>query len=214
MENVIEVSDVCKSFKGVKVLNNINMNVEKGIICGLIGRNGSGKTLLMKTICGFLSPDSGSIIVNGKYIGKDIDFPDNVGIIIETPGFMPYMSGFNNLKNLASIKGYIDDKTIRDNMVLVGLDPNEKKWVHKYSLGMRQRLGIAQSIMEEQELVILDEPMNSLDKEGVTEVRNILIKLKETGKTILIASHNQMDIEILCDKVYEIEKGQIEEVHL
>ncbi len=212
MENVIEVSGVSKSFKGVKVLDDVSMYVEKGSICGLVGLNGSGKTLLMKVICGFLIPDSGSVFVQGKYIGKDIDFPEDVGVIIEHPGFMPYMSGFSNLKSLASIKGMKDNEKIRRYMELVGLNPDEKKWVSKYSLGMRQRLGIAQAIMEDQHLIILDEPMNGLDKKGVDEVRDILLKLKESGKTILLASHSQADIDILCDRVYEIDYGHIEEI--
>lgn len=212
MDPIIEVKNVSKRFKGVQVLNDISLSIEKGTICGLIGLNGSGKTVLMKTICGFLLPDSGEILVRGEKIGKDRDFPENIGIIIETPSFSQFISGFKNLKNLASIQNKVTDTEIRSVMKRVGLDPESKKWVSKYSLGMRQRLGIAQAIMEEQDILILDEPMNGLDKEGMTNVRKLLLDLKEQGKTILLASHNMQDIEILCDRVYEIEHGVLEEV--
>lgn len=212
MEKIIEVKNISKSFKKVRVLNDVSMSVEKGTICGLVGLNGSGKTVLMKAICGFLLPDEGEVYVRGKQIGKDVDFPESVGAIIETPGFSQYISGFQNLKNLASIQKKIDDKRIREVMELVELDPDSKKWVSKYSLGMRQRLGIAQAIMEDQDLLILDEPMNGLDKRGVADVRNLLLKLKEQGRTILITSHNQYDIDMLCDKVYEMDRGYIERI--
>lgn len=212
MGKIIEVKNISKSFKKVRVLNDVSMTVEKGTICGLVGLNGSGKTVLMKAICGFLLPDEGEVYVRGKQIGKEIDFPENVGAIIETPGFSQYISGFQNLKNLASIQKKISDKRIRKVMKMVELDPYSKKWVSKYSLGMRQRLGIAQAIMEDQDLLILDEPMNGLDKRGVADVRALLLKLKEHGRTILIASHNQYDIDMLCDKVYEMDRGYIERI--
>lgn len=212
METIIKVKDVSKQFKGIKVLDNINLTVEKGSICGLTGANGSGKTVLMKAICGFLIPDSGEIYVREKKIGEDCDFPENTGVIIGNPGFSPYISGFRNLKGLASIRKKIDDDKIRETMELVGLDPKSKKWVSKYSLGMRQRLGIAQAVMEDQDLLILDEPLNGLDKQGAADVRELLLKMKEQGKTILLASHNAQDIDILCDKVYEVDNGKIEQV--
>lgn len=207
METVISVKNVSKSFKKVTVLDNVSLNVTKGIICGLIGSNGSGKTVLMKAICGFVIPDSGEIRVRDKMVGKDFDFPPDLGVIIENPGFMQYMSGYGNLKNLAAINKKIDRSRIEEVMRLVGLNPSDKKWVGKYSLGMRQRLGIAQAIMEYQDIMLLDEPMNGLDKSGVSDVRKILLQLKEEGKTILITSHNAEDIEILCDEVYEMEGG-------
>lgn len=210
--NIIVVENVSKFFKDTQVLKNISIHIQEGTICGLIGRNGSGKTVLMKTICGFLLPDEGCVKVRGKEIGKDCDFPENIGIIIETPGFSPFLSGFKNLKNLASIKKSISDKEIYDVMQTVGLDPRSKKWVSKYSLGMRQRLGIAQAIMENQDILILDEPMNGLDNEGIADVRNLLLSLKEQGRTILLASHNMQDIEILCDRVFEIEHGVLKEI--
>ena len=209
VECIIEIKDISKQFKGNTVLDHVSLQIEKGTICGLTGVNGSGKTLLMKTICGFLVPDSGEVLVRGKKIGKDCDFPENTGVIIENPGFSQYISGFKNLKTLASIQKKADDQKIREVMERVGLDPNDKKWVSKYSLGMRQRLGIAQAIMEDQDILILDEPMNGLDKQGTADVREILLKMKEQGKTILLASHNPQDIEILCDVVYEMEGGRL-----
>ncbi len=212
MENVIEIKNVSKSFKSHKVLNDINISIEKGSVCGFVGLNGSGKTLLMKVIAGFLKPDCGTVLVQGKEVGKEVDFPEDIGVIIETPSFMPYISGYKNLYDLYSIKGIPDKEKIRQTMQLVGLDPDDKKFVFKYSLGMRQRLGIAQAIMEEQSLLILDEPMNGLDKKGVEEMRTLFLRLKEAGRTIVIASHNQADIDYLCDKVYELDNGNIIDV--
>lgn len=189
------------------ILKNINVEFEKGKIHGIIGRNGSGKTMLMKCICGFVKPTDGTVFVADKQIGKDCDFPDSVGIIIETPGFIPYYSGYRNLKLLADLNKKIDKEKIRNTMQMVGLVPDLKRHVKKYSLGMRQRLGLAQAIMENPDLLILDEPMNGLDKDGVSDMRKYLLNLKEQGKTILIASHSAEDIEILCDTVCEMDKG-------
>ena len=210
MENVIEVKDVDLIIGKDQILNNINVCFEKGKIHGLIGRNGSGKTMLMKCICGFVRYTKGEIYVEGKKIGKDIDFPKNIGIIIETPGFIPYYSGYKNLKLLAGLKNKIGKKEIEETLEIVGLDPKLKKSVRKYSLGMRQRLGMAQAIMENPDILILDEPMNGLDKQGVADMREILLKLKEQGKTIMLASHSSEDIEILCDTVHEMDRGNIE----
>ena len=212
MENVIEIKNMSKSFKRNKVLNDINISIEKGSVCGFVGLNGSGKTLLMKVIAGFLKPDCGTVLVQGKEVGKEVDFPEDIGVIIETPSFMPYISGYKNLYDLYSIKGIPDKEKIRQTMQLVGLNPDDKKFVFKYSLGMRQRLGIAQAIMEEQSLLILDEPMNGLDKKGVEEMRTLFLRLKEAGRTIVSASHNQADIDYLCDKVYELDNGKIIDV--
>lgn len=204
---MIECCKLKKSFKGKVVLDGIDMEMKPGNIYGIIGRNGSGKTVLMKCICGFLQPDEGTVVVDGKTIGKDVDFIENAGVIIETPGFIPYFTGYQNLKNLASIRKKIGKKEIEDTMIYVGLDPKNDTMVAKYSLGMRQRLGIAQAIMEDPQVLILDEPMNGLDKEGVEDIRNLLLQLKEQGKIILMASHNAEDIELLCDHVWEMDKG-------
>ena len=206
-EAMISIENLNKQFKNQLVLNNINVKFSNGHIYGIIGRNGSGKTVLLKCICGFLKPTTGVISVNHKIVGKDIDFPENLGFIIETPGFLLNYSGYKNLKYLASIRKKIDSNEIKDSMSLVGLDFADKKHVGKYSLGMRQRLGIAQAIMEKPDILVLDEPMNSLDKNGVEEMRRLFLKMKSEGKLILLTSHNREDIEILCDEVYEMEEG-------
>jgi ABC-2 type transport system ATP-binding protein len=205
--NAIEIKSINLIIKKTEILKSISIDFEKGRIHGLIGRNGSGKTMLMKCICGFVKPTNGTIIVDGKQIGKDCDFPENAGIIIETPGFIPYYSGYKNLKLLADLNKKINSDKIKESMRQVGLDPNLKRHVKKYSLGMKQRLGLAQAIMENPDLLILDEPMNGLDKDGVADMRKYLLNLKKQGKTILIASHSAEDIEILCDTVCEMDKG-------
>lgn len=210
--SVIVVKSVVKRLEKNTVLNSVNLTAERSEIIGIIGHNGSGKTVLMKCICGFVTPDSGEITVSGKRIGKDIDIPKNIGLIIETPGFLPNFSGFSNLWQLAKIRGKISKDDVRAVMKTVGLNPNEKKHVGKYSLGMKQRLGIAQAIMEDPDILILDEPLNGLDKEGVADMRELLLQLKESGKAIIIASHNSMDIDMLCDRVFEITKGSLKQV--
>lgn len=209
MENAIVVEDIVKSFKGIGVLDHVSISFEKGKIHGIIGRNGSGKTVLIKTICGLVQPDEGHVRVNGKEIGKDVDFPENIGVIIEAPGFLPSLSAYKNLDYLASLRGVIGKEQIRNAISAVGLDPDDKKHVGKYSLGMKQRLGIAQAIMEDPEILILDEPMNALDKSGVVEIRELLLRLKGEGKTILIVSHNSEDIRMLCDTVHEMDSGRL-----
>lgn len=208
-EDIIVIENLWKSFRGDKVLKDINYRIKTGQIHGLIGNNGSGKTVLLKCICGFLIPDSGRVLVRGKWIGKEVDFPENIGVIIETPGFLPNMTGMKNLKILAALNGRIKNEDIRRSIQKVGLDPDMKKNVGKYSLGMRQRLGIAQAIMEEPDILILDEPFNGLDKSGINEIRGLILGLKQEGKTILLVSHNQKDIEILCDEVCEIDDGRL-----
>jgi ABC-2 type transport system ATP-binding protein len=204
---LITIKSVSLIIKKTEILKSISIEFEKGKIHGLIGRNGSGKTMLMKCICGFVKPTNGTIIVDGKQIGKDCDFPENAGIIIEAPGFIPYYSGYKNLKLLADLNKKINSDKIKESMRQVGLDPNLKRHVKKYSLGMKQRLGLAQAIMENPDLLILDEPMNGLDKDGVADMREYLLDLKKQGKTIIIASHSSEDIEILCDTVCEMDKG-------
>lgn len=200
----IEVIDVYKSFGKEQVLKGVSFTVPEGTIYGVVGNNGSGKTVLMKCICGFMKCDRGRIFVDGRQVGKEVDFPDRLGVIIETPGFIPNLSGYKNLKILASLKGRIGKKEIRETMERVGLDPDMKKPVAKYSLGMRQRLGIAQAIMENPGVLILDEPFNGLDRYGVVEIRTLLKELKADGKSILLASHNAQDIKELCDDVLDL----------
>ena len=203
----IRVEGVYKRFGTDTVLKDVSRSFERGRIHGIVGNNGSGKTVLMKCICGFLIPDSGSITVNGERVGVDVDFPRDMGLIIETPGFLPNMTGVKNLEILASLNKKIGLEEIAATIRRVGLDPLMKKPVGKYSLGMRQRLGIAQAIMEDPALLILDEPLNGLDKHGVAEMRQLIKCLKEQGKTILLASHNQGDIDELCDTVCEMDAG-------
>lgn len=210
--SVIEAKGVVKKWGNNTVLKSVDLEVDSSEIVGIIGHNGSGKTVLMKCICGFITPDSGEITVSGKRIGKDIDIPKNIGLIIETPGFLPNFSGFSNLWQLAKIRGKIGKDDVRAVIKKVGLNPNEKKHVGKYSLGMRQRLGIAQAIMEDPDILILDEPMNGLDKNGVEDMRELLLQLRDDGKAMIIASHNSVDIDVLCDRVFEITKGVLTRV--
>lgn len=205
----IEIKNVKKYFKNNKALDDVSMSLEKGKIYGIIGRNGSGKTVLLKLICGIMKMTEGSIEIDGKRIGKDINIPDNVGVIIETPGFIKEYSGMDNLKFLAGLSGKYSKESLEKLMEQVGLDPKEKKRVANYSLGMRQKLGIAQAIMGNPDILILDEPTNGLDKKSVEEFRKLMLEFKEQGKTILLASHSSEDIKILCDRVYELEAGKL-----
>lgn len=211
-EPYIELRRVRKRFGSEEVLKKLDFSVERAKVYGIVGNNGSGKTVLMKCICGFLPVTEGTVKVGGKYIGKEIDFPESLGVIIETPGFLANLSGRRNLEILASLRGKLKRADITAALLRVGLDPALKKPVAKYSLGMRQRLGIAQAIMEDPELLILDEPFNGLDKHGVAEIRELILKEKEMGKTILLASHNSEDIRILCDRVFEMDAGVMREV--
>lgn len=210
--NTIEISNVSKSLGGVIVLDNVTASFAPGAIHGIIGRNGSGKTVLFKCICGFSSYDAGEIAVAGKVVGKDVDMPKGVGVIIETPGFLPHISGARNLRFLGRLSGTVPRSRIGDVMRTAGLDPESKKHVGKYSLGMRQRLGIAQALLEDPSILVLDEPFNGLDKEGLAEMRELFLTFKSAGKTVLIASHSSEDIGILCDTVHEIEHGRLHQV--
>ena len=207
METCIEVQNVVKRFRDQVVLKNVSISFEKGQIHGIVGRNGSGKTVLFKCICGLMHPEEGVILVNGTRVGRDVDMPEDIGAIIEAPGFLPNYSGYKNLRFLANIRRKIGKEEILNVLKTVGLDPESRKHVGKYSLGMRQRLGIAQAIMEDPEILILDEPMNGLDNAGVQDIRALLLELKAQGKTILLASHNHEDIAALCDTVHEMDGG-------
>ena len=206
---MIKIRGLTKRFGNAVVLDNVSIEFGKGKIYGIVGRNGCGKTVMFKCICGFLKPTSGQVRVSGKTIGKDCDMIQSAGIILETPGFLPGYSGIKNLAFLAAINNKLKRKDLERVMELVGLDPKNKKLVSNYSLGMKQRLGIAQAIMENPNILILDEPMNGLDNGGVLEMRELFIRLKEQEKTILLASHNKEDIEILCDEVFYMDKGRL-----
>lgn len=212
MGDKIRVCHVKKSFKENNILNDISLELESGKIYGLVGYNGSGKTVLFKCICGFFKVDSGEIWINDKKIHKDMDLLSDAGIIIEEPAFLERKSGYKNLEYLYMIKNKPDKKYLYEILQKVGLEPTSKKHVGKYSMGMKQRLAIAQAIMENPSILILDEPMNGLDKRGVEEMREIFRELKDKGKLILLASHNKEDIDILCDTVYEMDAGNLQKI--
>ena len=203
----IEVVDVSKTFGKQEVLRHVSLSMKSGNIYGLIGRNGSGKTVLMKCICGLLRPTSGQILMDGRYLEEEERLLEDFGIIIGNPGFLPNYSGRKNLRMLAMIRGKCGKEKIDLAMRQVGLDPEMSRKVSEYSMGMKQRLGIAQAIMEENSILILDEPMNGLDNQGVEDMRKLFQKLKEEGRLILLASHSSEDIEMLCDQVFEMDAG-------
>lgn len=206
-EYVIKVKNAVKRFKETCALDHVSLNFEKGQIHGLVGRNGSGKTVLFKCICGLMTLTEGEILINGEPIRPAK--AQNIGVIIENPGFIGAKSGIKNLCYLAALRGTITKEQTAETMRRVGLDPESRKHVSKYSLGMRQRLGIAQAIMENPDILILDEPMNGLDNTGVQDIRTLLLELKAQGKTILLASHNREDISVLCDTVHEMDGGRL-----
>ena len=203
----ISVIGLSKNFGKQEVLRNINLSCEKGSITGIIGRNGSGKTVLFKCLCGLLMPDDGEIYINNIKQNGNLNFYGQIGAIIETPSFLKQYSALKNLKLLYCIQKPWNRAIVEKYIKLVGLDPKSKKVVGKYSLGMKQRLAIAQAIMEGQNILILDEPMNGLDNQGVEDIRKLLLQLKKAGKTILLASHNKEDFLALCEQVYEMDNG-------
>ena len=211
---MIKIENYTQKIKKDIILNDINLHLKENKIYGFVGRNGSGKSILFKGICGLLNISNGKIIIKGKEIGKDIDFYDNLGAVLEGAGFLPNLSSFDNLKLLASIRNKISDSDIKSALNKVGLDPNDKKKYKKYSLGMKQKLALAQAIMENPELLILDEPFNGLDSYSVKDIREMLIDYKKEGKTILISSHIKEDIDILCDEVYELDRGNINKLNI
>lgn len=212
MGEVIYIEHVSKKFQKNVVLDNISLSCEAGKIYGIVGYNGSGKSVLFKCICGFYHADQGEIYIRGKQMGKDMDMIQNAGVIIEEPAFLKQYSGLRNLEFLWLLNHKKDTANLYRAMYQVGLDPENKKPVGKYSLGMKQRLAIAQAVMEKQDILILDEPMNGLDKDGVALMRKLFLKFKEEEKTILFASHNREDIDVLCDEVYEMDKGKLTKI--
>lgn len=205
----IIIKDFTKKLSHNYVLNDINLELVSGKIYGFVGKNGSGKTMLMRAICGLILPTTGHVEIDGKILGKDISFPNNVGALIENPGFISSYSGFKNLKVLAQIKNKISNDKIIEALKDVGLEPNDKKSFRKYSLGMKQKLGIAAAIMEEPELLILDEPFNGLDEDSVDKVRNLILKRKSENNIIILSCHDSQEIEKLCDEIVEIKTGKI-----
>ena len=209
MGTVVRLEDYCKSFKSAEVLKNINLTLESGKVIGLKGKNGSGKTMLMRAISGLILPTSGKGYINDKELGRHISFPPSIGILIENPSFISNYTGFKNLKILASIQNRISDDEIRDAIRKVGLDPDDKRTFKKYSLGMKQRLGIAAAIMERPDIVILDEPINALDEAGAGLIKGLLDELKANGSLIIIACHDTEELNYLSDEIYEIYDGEI-----
>ena len=209
MSTIIELDRVSKAFSRRTILNDVTLTIEAGNSVGIVGSNGSGKSVLFQIICGFLTPDSGTVRVRGNVWGSNRDFPENVGVLINSPGFISLDTGLQNLRYLAGIRGVIGEREIRRAMKKVGLDPDDRTKVEHYSLGMKQKLGLAQAIMEGQDILILDEPFNALDYKTYNDVKEIIRTLQAEGKTILMTSHNYEDIETLCNEVYVLEEGQL-----
>lgn len=209
MSDYIQLTNISKTFGKQTMLQPLTMGFEEGMIHGIIGRNGSGKTVLMKMILGILQPTTGTVIVGDKRIGKDVDFPESAGAIIETIEFIPYMSAYQNLADIAAMRGNLSKTQIKEVLEMVGLGNVGRKHVSKFSMGMRQRLAIAQAVMESPKLLILDEPMNGMDEKGVEEMRRLILARKAAGTTIILSSHNIEDIRILCDQVYRIDAGVV-----
>lgn len=209
MSDYIQLTNISKTFGKQTVLQPLTMGFEEGMIHGIIGRNGSGKTVLMKMILGILQPTTGTVIVGDKRIGKDVDFPESAGAIIETIEFIPYMSAYQNLADIAAMHGNLSKTQIKEVLEMVGLGNVGRKHVSKFSMGMRQRLAIAQAVMESPKLLILDEPMNGMDEKGVEEMRRLILARKAADTTIILSSHNIEDIRILCDQVYRIDAGVV-----
>ena len=215
MENTkvsIRIKEIEKSFGKNKILDKISLEMESGKIYGIVGYNGSGKTVLFKCICGFLKTDAGEIWINQDCMHQTTDLLNNAGIIIEEPSFLEKKSAYQNLKCLYMIRNKVDKKWLYEVLKKVDLNPESAKRVGKYSMGMKQRLAIAQAIMEKPKILILDEPFNGLDKEGVKEMRELFLELKQQGTLMILASHNKDDIDILCDEVYEMEKGKLNKI--
>lgn len=206
---MIELCDISKEIGGYKVLSHITTSMLEGKITGFQGINGSGKTMLMRVIAGLVKPTSGKVIINGKCLGKDISMPESMGILIENPAFLDAYTGLQNLEMLASLKGLPDKETLQQTLAAVGLDPNDKRKYKKYSLGMKQRLGIAAAVMNEPEVVLLDEPTNALDEEGLIMLRRIILQQKERGATVVLASHDRAFLEPLADDMLVFREGRV-----
>jgi ABC-2 type transport system ATP-binding protein len=209
--SVVEIQNLTKKIKNKIILSHINLSLEAGTANGFYGHNGSGKSMLFRAIAGLIQPTEGSVKAFGKEIGKDVSFPESMGLVIESVGFWPYYTGFENLKALASIKKTISNEEIKNAICRVGLDPDDKRTYRKYSLGMKQRLGIAQAIMEKPNLILLDEPTNALDEDGVQKIRTIIQEEVKRGACVLIASHNREDLALLCSRFFKMDDGELQE---
>lgn len=205
----VELIGVTKRIKKATVIEDVNETFLGGTIIGLKGINGSGKTMLMRLIVGLIKPTEGKVLINGKMLGKDISFPESIGLLIENPAFLDHYSGFMNLELLASIKQIVGPKRIREVISMVDLDPDDPKHYRKYSLGMKQRLGIAAAIMESPDIIILDEPTNSLDSDGVQIVKDIINAERDRGALVILACHDYETLKFLSDEIIEIKKGRV-----
>lgn len=208
----IKIENLSKEFKENLVLDNINLELSSGKIYGVVGNNGSGKTMLLRAVAGLILPTTGEIMIDDKMLHRDISFPEKMGVLIEKPELLNYLTGFENLKFLASVKQLISEEDIKEYMRKFSLDPLSRKIVKKYSLGMKQKLGIIQAIMENQELLVLDEPFNALDENTVKILRTLLLEYKEMGKLIIITSHHEEDIDLLCDEIIYLTDGRVKKI--
>lgn len=208
-KHVIEIDHATKRIQGNTVLDQISLRFESGTIYGLRGKNGCGKTMLMRALCGLIFLTEGTITIDGETLGKSISFPRSIGALIENPSFISGYTGLKNLQILADIQKRINSDQVRASIQRVGLEPDDKRKYRKYSLGMKQRLGIAAAIMEHPDIVILDEPINALDESGVHLVRKILHELKEDGCLIVLACHDKEELDFLADEIYLMENGRI-----
>jgi ABC-2 type transport system ATP-binding protein len=214
MENYIKINNLSKSIKGNKILDNINLSLTKGKIYGIKGRNGSGKTMLMRAICGLITPNTGEVIIDGVNITTTRSLPQNIGAIIDSVGFLNYLNGIDNLKLLAEIRNKIDEDKIKEHMKAIGLSYDDKKKVKSYSLGMKQKLAIVQAIMEEPEILLLDEATNGLDEDSVKTFNSIITDLKKRNVTIILTNHNFEELREICDEIIEIDNGRIKNIYI
>lgn len=205
----LDLKNVSKTIKGVTILDNISLTLQGGKVYGFQGKNGSGKTMLMRLICGLIRPTSGQVVINGEILGKDISFPRSVGVLIENPSFLPEYTALKNLRLLGDLREHLSDDELKAVLSDVGLDPEDKRKYRSFSLGMKQKLGIAAAVMGEPELVILDEPINAVDDAGVENIRHILAKLKAHGSLIIVACHDREELELISDEVLRIDAGRI-----
>lgn len=206
----VSIMNASKNIKGSKILENITLEFNSGKVYGLEGPNGSGKTMLLRLIAGLIRPTEGEVLVDGKRLGKDLDFPENMGLLIETPAFLPEHTGYKNLQFLADIQKKITSADMEAALMEVGLGPQDVRPFRKYSLGMKQRLGIAAAIMEKPELLLLDEPTNSLDKAGVEEITQLILRQKSRGALLVVASHDREFLQTVSDEVYTVCEGHVQ----
>ncbi len=206
---ILELQNVTKEIKGATILDNISLTMHGGKVYGFQGKNGSGKTMLMRLICGLIKPTSGQVIIDGEALGEDISFPRSVGVLIENPAFLPEYTALKNLRLLSDLKDHLTDKELKAVLSDVGLDPEDKRKYRSFSLGMKQKLGIAAAVMGSPELVILDEPINAVDDAGVENIRKILARLKENGSLVIVACHDREELELISDEILKIDAGRI-----